>query len=92
MNFVIDVQAIGVGIVVFEIHPFDIFMKNTRMSQTNKNTKVMAFINQVADSIGERRETGLALNFVTDAQAIGIGLASFRIHPFDSFMKSPRMS
>ena len=57
MNFVSDAQAIGVGIVVFEIHPFDIFMKNTRMSQTNKNSKVMAVINQVADSIGKRRET-----------------------------------
>ena len=52
----------------------------------------MAVFNQVADSIGKRRETRLALNFVSDAQAIGVAFVSFRIHPFDSSMKSPRMS
>ena len=87
MNFVIDAQAIGVGILVFEIHPFDIFIKNKRMSQTNKNSKVMAVINQVADTVGKRRETSLALNFESDAQAIGVALVSFWIHPFDNFVK-----
>ena len=38
----------------------------------------MAVFNQVADSIGKRRETGLVLNFVCDAQAIGVGLVVLR--------------
>ena len=49
----------------------------------------MSVFNQVALSIGKRRETRLAFNFVSDAQAIGVGLVAFEIHPFDSFTKGP---
>ena len=55
------------------------------------NAKVMTVFNQVAHSIGKRRETILALNFLSDAQAIGDELVVFLIHPFDSFRKSPTM-
>ena len=78
--------------MAFEIHPFDSFMKSPTMSQRDTDSvKVMAVFIQVAHSIGKRRETRLALNFLSDAQAIGDELVVFRIHPFDSFTKSPRM-
>ena len=42
--------------------------------------------------ITEKTEDMIALNFIGHAQAIGVGLAVLLIFPFDSFMRSPRMS
>ena len=92
LNFWGDAQAIGVGLAVFRICPFDIFMWTAWKSQTDTKFESYGRFHQVADSIGKRRKTWLALNFWGHAQAIGVGLAYFWICPFESLFRIPRMS
>ena len=88
LNYGGHTQAIGVGLVAFRICPFDSFMRSPRMSQTETTCESYGGFHQVADSIGKRRKTWLALNFGGQAQAIGDGLLSFEICPFDSCSKN----
>ena len=53
------------------------FRKVQECPKRTPYAKVMAVFNQVALSIGTRRETRLALNFLRDAQAIGDELVVF---------------
>ena len=89
LNFLSDVQAIGDELVVFLIHPFDRFTKSPRMPQTVTKCESCGRFQPGGSFNRERRETRLALNILSDAQAIGVGLVAFEIHPFGSFMKSP---
>ena len=65
-------QAIGVGLVSFEIRPFDSFMKWPRMSQADTKCESYRRYHQVGFPNRQKKEDMTC-----------VGLAAFLIYPFD---------